>query len=98
MTMRLRLACAVMVIGFVLPRSAAAQMKVSELAARPSLYVEAFGNSLLSCCSINLEVPSSDHITGRLGTAREFYADPLSRADSVLMTVNGIVGGQGRFL
>src|SRR5205809_6709903 len=72
--LRRRLACAGLLVCFILPRSAAAQMKVSDLPARPSLYLEVFGNSLLFCCSANLELPASDHVTVRVGTAAELFA------------------------
>jgi len=95
---RRRLVVLVLFAAGVLPRSAHAQMSISDLPARPSLYVEMFGNALVFCCSLNLEVPASDHLLVRVGTAAELFAERPYRTESVLMTMNGLIGTHGHYL
>jgi len=77
---------------------AAAQMQISEINARPSVYLEGFGTSLLFCCSLNLEVPASDHVTVRAGSAADAFVETAYRGKSVLLMVNRLAGSGGRYL
>ena len=79
-----------------LPRPARAQMRVSDLPARGALYVELFGGTAMNvCCSLNLELPVSDDVVFRAGTARAVSEVPY---DSVLLTAQKLVGSRNHYL
>ena len=88
---------ALLLTAVTVPAAAHAQMRVSEIAARPSLYVETGGGStMVSCCSLNVEFPVTDEVVIRAATALDGLSAWPNR--SVLFAANRLVGAHGTYL